>query len=69
MQCPANWPTIGNFAAVVNGGRLPAFAAYVERSGEIVYTDAEINLLLALTTCPTCGDILDGFLRCTCDYR
>ena len=37
-------------------------------AGEIVYTDAEIDLLLALTACPSCGEIPDRLDRCGCLY-
>ena len=78
MQCTANWATIENFSAVVAGmnggkdakvnGRLPRFATYEEIEGEILYADSEVDLLLALTACQSCGEVPDRFDRCGCDY-
>jgi hypothetical protein len=71
MQCTANWATIENFSAVVAGmnggkdakvnGRLPGFAAYVERNGEIIRPAAGV-------ACELCGEHADRYGRCGCDF-
>ena len=71
------------FVAGMNGGKdggthgcLPGFASYEEIEGEIEYSDTEVNILMlnaqlrptAGVACELCGEYVDRYGRCACDY-